>query len=339
VNEDASKPASLAAQRTSEESFNTFYSTFGNLISKISAPLAFAGLPLTAEQAVAANAQVAAKEEKTRAPASDDPDLTKIYSNAALRAIREDAGPAFGPQESFYLVPPTGGTVSYAGILTGGRSAGLEGRSGTHVPETIEEDADEFVDARESLGPPSPRSLRSSRKGGSPTASRDGGRKSTGRSTGVKTMEELELENNALKQLLDTQAKRLQMWEMSSQSQSMALQQSIRAARPPPSLPTTVSDPATFERTAAPTNDRIKELEEMLKSERAEREGLAHKNEKLMRENASLGETVGRYRSKWELLKTAARERERVKHASKTNATDSKTKGPESGEGLAPEES
>jgi hypothetical protein len=310
ANEEPSVPTPATTRRTTDDqSFNTFYNTFENLFSKLSAPLAFAGLPLTAEQAIAESAQAAAKKEKTRAPASDDPDLTKIYSNATLRSI----GPAFGPQESFYLVPPTGGTESYAGILTSRRSAGHDGRNAAHVPETIEEDADEFVDARESLGPPSPRSLRSSRKGGSPSASRDGGRKGFGMVTGAKTMEELELENNALKQLLDTQAKRLQMWEMSSQSQSMALQQSIRAARPPPSLPATISDPATLERIAASENERVKELEELLKAERVEKESLEHQNEKIARENEKLHGTIGRYRDKWESLKAGARKRESEK--------------------------
>jgi hypothetical protein len=320
VPEEAPTPVSPTALRTSDESFSTFYNTFENLFSKLSAPLAFAGLPLTAEQAIAENAKAAAKKEKTRAPSSDDPDLTKIYSGAALRAIREDAGPSFGPQESFYLVPPTGGTVSYAGILTSGRNVGHEGRSGAQVPETIEEDADEFVDARESLGPPSPRSLRSSRKGGSPTASRDGGRKGFGKSTSGKTIEELELENNELKQHLDHQAKRLQMWEMSSQSQSMALQQSIRAARPPPPLPTAISDPSALGRIASSESDRVKELEELLKAERAEKESLAHKNESIGRENERLHDTVGRYRAKWEQLKAGARKRENDKKAGVSGA-------------------
>jgi len=312
-----STPAPAAATpRPHDDSFSKFYNSFESLFSKLSAPLAFAGLPLTAEQAVAASEQASSKTEKTRARASDDPDLTRIYSTAALRAIREDAGPSFGPQESFYLVPPTGGTVSYAGILTGGRGAGHDahshGRNAAHVPETIDEDADEFVDARENFGPPSPRSLRNSRKGTSPTASRDGMKKDP-KSAGGKTMEELELENTSLRQLLDTQAKRLQMWEMSSQSQSMALQQSMRAARPPPSLPATISDPATLERLSTAENGRLKELEDLLQAERAEREVLERKHDRLAKDNEKKDVTIGRYRDKWEQLKDGARKRENAK--------------------------
>lgn len=78
----------------SDEPFTKFYSTFENLVSKITAPLAFAGLPL--------------KEPE------EDPDLKRIISRAALRAVREERG---NPAESFYVVPSTGGTVSYAGIV------------------------------------------------------------------------------------------------------------------------------------------------------------------------------------------------------------------------------
>ena len=77
-----------------DEPFTKFYSTFENLVSKITAPLAFAGLPL--------------KEPE------EDPDLKRIISRAALRAVREERG---NPAESFYVVPSTGGTVSYAGIV------------------------------------------------------------------------------------------------------------------------------------------------------------------------------------------------------------------------------
>jgi hypothetical protein len=315
-------PAQETSSRTTENTFSKFYNSYQYVFSKIPAPLLFAGLPLSPGQAPPEKQAPAKKQdkEKTRAPSSDEPDLTKMFSKAALRAIRDDVGPSFGPQESFYLVPPTGGTVSYAGILSGGG-----GRPGTAqgIPETIDEDADEFVDARENLGPPSPRSLRSSRKGASPSASRDGGRKSLKdfQSPGVnKTMEELELENATMRNLLDTQSKRLQMWELSSQSQSMALQQSMRAVRQRPDLPNTMSDPAMLERMASAepergkqdtdsdANAKLKELEEMLKAEREERLALEQKNKKME-------STIGRYRDKWEQLKAGARKKENDRKA------------------------
>ncbi|KAF2426544.1 hypothetical protein EJ08DRAFT_699842 [Tothia fuscella] len=296
----------VAPARRNSDSFATFYGAFETVFSKLSAPLAFAGLPLTAEQALAENAKATAQKEKTRAPSSDEPDLTSIYSKAAMKAIREDAGPLFGPQESFYLVPPTGGTLSYAGMVSGQRDP----RNPAHIPETIDEDADEFVDARENLGPPSPRSLRGSKKGASPSISRGESMRKSGFG---KTQEELELEVKMLRKSLDIYAQRVQMWEMSAQSQSMALQQSIRAARPTPSLPATVSDPRSIDTaSSADGNDKIKELEEMLQREREEREMLVGKNEKIAKENEKLHANIGRYREKWEQLKAGARRRERT---------------------------
>jgi hypothetical protein len=312
-----------SAQPANENTFSKFYNSYQYVFSKIPAPLIFAGFPLNPEQPSAPEKPVVAKKsekEKTRAPSSDEPDFTKMFSKAAMRAIRDDVGPSFGPQESFYLVPPTGGTVSYAGILSGSG-----GRPGTApgIPDTIEEDTDEFVDARENLGPPSPRSLRSGRKGASPSTSRDGTRQTLKEfqpSGSTKTMEELELENATMRSLLDTQSKRLQMWELSSQSQSMALQQSMRAVRQRPDLPNTISDPATLERMVSRDSEggkedadreataKLKKLEELLEAEREERLTLEKKNKKM--EN-----TIGRYREQWERLKAGARKKENDRKA------------------------
>lgn len=304
---------------SSDNTFSKFYNSYQYVFSKIPAPLIFAGFPLNPEQPAEPDKPVPVKKpgsEKTRAPSSDEPDFTKMFSKAAMRAIRDDIGPSFGPQESFYLVPPTGGTVSYAGILSG--SGGRPGTS-QGIPETIEEDADEFVDARENLGPPSPRSLRNSRKGVSPSASRDGPRKAIKDhrpSGGMKTMEELELENTTMRNLLDTQSKRLQMWELSSQSQSMALQQSMRAVRQRPDLPNTISDPATLERMISRDSTegegdakaKLKKLEDMLEVEREERLILEQTNKKME-------STIGRYRVQWERLKAGARKKENDRKA------------------------
>jgi hypothetical protein len=115
-------------------------------------------------------------------------------------------------------------------------------------------------------------------------------------------MEELELENNALRQLLDTQSKRLQMWEASAQSQSMALAKSLRfnaSARMPPQQQT--------------ESERVHELQDQLAGERVQREALEHRNEKMQRENEKLLGVLGKYKDKWEMLKENARQRERRK--------------------------
>lgn len=129
--------ADIQPQKPSDDSFSKFYTTFEGIFSKLSGPLAFAGLPLTAEQAAKDASREQSKKsekekskDKTRASSSDEPDLARIYSAAALKAIAEDVGPSFGPQESFYLVPPTGGTVSYAGVVSGGRGSTL-------IPDTL----------------------------------------------------------------------------------------------------------------------------------------------------------------------------------------------------------
>lgn len=334
-------PAAEIVPQKSEDNFSKFYNTFEGLFSKLSGPLAFAGLPLTPEQAAKDASQEASKrsdkersKEKTRATSSDEPDLAKIYSAAALKAIREDVGPSFGPQESFYLVPPTGGTMSYAGMAAGGRASVHSVRN-----ETIEEADDEFVDARESIGPPSPRSLRNSqRKGTSPSALRDGRKPQSSAGTGAqdggvlkggKTSEELELEISVLKQLLDTQAKRLQMWEMSSQSQSMALQQSIRAVRQRPDLPTLPTNPSTLKNMVSDEegeSESVVQLKALLENERRAREEAEKKGERLERENGNYKVMVGRYRDKWEQLKAGARRKEEEKRR-KTGIAESEGAG------------
>jgi hypothetical protein len=319
VRSSSPTPSAPAAHqsRPLNEGFQTFFTSFETLFSKLSAPLAFAGLPLTIEQATPQPESTAQSNDskgshsppdqrRSRSRATADPDLTNLFSAPALRAIREDAGPAFGAHESFYVVPPSGGTLSYAGIVSGRGEPG----------ENLDDDADEFVDARESIGPPSPLSVRGSgilsrsKKGQAAAALRS---KLQPKSEGGKTMEELELENNALRQLLDTQSRRLQMWEASSQSQSLALAQSLRFSRPRDTATARGSIPST-----ELESERVKEREEVLTAERAQREEQQHRMEKMERENVKLLGVLGKYREKWESLKESAREKQRNKAAAAT---------------------
>ena len=233
-----------------------------------------------------------------------------------MRAIREDGGSGIGMQDSFYWVPPSGGTVTYANMLSGRERDQLEGSHHAHagiahVPETIEEDGDEFVDARESQGPPSPRGMRGS---GGAAGRRAHQLNKDPRSAGGKTMEELELENNALREVLDMQSQRLAMWEASSQSQFQALTQSMRRHGQATTTAATATTAASNTTTTAEVHDesgRLRDLEEMLRVERAEKETVEHRIEKLARENEKLLSVVGRYREKWEVLKAGARRRDR----------------------------
>ncbi|KAE8314675.1 hypothetical protein BDV41DRAFT_533491 [Aspergillus transmontanensis] len=296
-------------QATSEEPFQRFYSTFEGLISKLSAPLAFAGLPLgsdVSEKAESAR-KTSADTKVDRQPAvsdrqsqSGDTDISRIFSRAALRAVRDSTGGGTGSTaESFYVVPTTGGTVSYAGILS---RAEKEARR-----SSFEEGDEDFVDARET--PPSPE-MRQSMMGSKGRDSR--GKDKLTSIQSPKTLEELQMENQALKHLTDTLSKRLHMWEVNAQSSSMALQQSLRAMHHqnvpspehfPQSTPAVTSPIAPLPTPAsADQEQRIRELEELI--QRSEKE-----LDKVGRENDKLRNVVGRYRDRWEKLKEGAKTR------------------------------
>ncbi|RHZ53834.1 uncharacterized protein CDV56_105047 [Aspergillus thermomutatus] len=290
----------------SEEPFQRFYSTFEGLISKISAPLAFAGLPLgseTSTQIDSARRKSSADTKVDRHHATSDrlgqftePDVSRIFSRAALRAIRDSNGTGTGnTAESFYVVPTTGGTVSYAGILT---RAEKEARR-----NSLDEADDDFVDARET--PASPE-LRQSLTGSRGRAGRAADKLTSLHNP--KTMEELQMENQALKHLSDTLSKRLHMWEVNAQSSSMALQQSLKAIHhhngPWPDHPYSAQGSSAAASPSAPmdSDQRIKEMEEHIR--RSEKE-----LERVGRENEKLRDVLGRYRERWEKLKEGAKTR------------------------------
>lgn len=299
------KPSSTTATATNAqasqgEPFQRFYSTFENLISKLSAPLAFAGLPLAGE---APGPVVPEKPPTTTATvdqerATSGPDLSKIFSKAALQAVKESNGPTImgAGAESFYVVPTTGGTISYAGILSKAeqeRRARMDG--GMMEGDGDDDDEPEFVDAREMPPTPSPEK---SRHG--PSRAWRFGPPSAGPPTlgSTKTLEELQLENQALKQLSDTLSRRLHMWEVNAQSSSMALQQSLRALQRSP----VTSDAGRPTVGGEETSDHTKELEEQLRA-------ATRDLEMLKKENTKLRGVVTRYREKWDKLKEGASRR------------------------------
>lgn len=294
---------------TSDEPFQRFYSTFGGLISKISAPLAFAGLPLGADAESPRQKSLAetkvdrhhATPERSSLPS--DPDINKIFSKAALRAIRDaNGGMPSNATESFYVVPTTGGTVSYASILF---RADKEARR-----NSAEDGADEdFVDARET--PPSPEMLHSL----------GGAKAKGGHDRNTKTLEELQMENEALRQLTDTLSKRLHMWEVNAQSSSVALQQSLRAMHHQHAVAPATSSAAPA--TQADTDRRLREMEEQLR--RQERE-----IERVSRENEKLKATLGKYRERWEKLKEGAKTRRNTESAATKSNQGTSVAKPES---------
>ncbi|KAJ4294827.1 hypothetical protein N0V88_005061 [Collariella sp. IMI 366227] len=191
--EDAPKPESITPPST-DDGFSRFYSTFGSLINRLSAPLA-------------------------QPHSTTEPDLTKIYSRATLRSLQRDGHAS----DSFYVVPTSGHTASYASILNHENKEMRRQAASIHRPDDPDDpndDEDDFVDARESQVPPS-----------SPTF-----RKRLGRSKSEKDLrnviEELHLENASLKDVLDKLSKRLHAFELNSQSSHLALAQSLRMQRP-----------------------------------------------------------------------------------------------------------
>lgn len=133
-----------------EEGFAKFYSAFENLKSRLSAPLAFAGLPLISEESDGsgttpsspAPAATSRFPGAKRATTNNEPDLTKYFSKAAIKASLTTSQAAVN--DSFYVVPTSGGTVSYAQMV------GYEEAAKNRGEEAEDDDGDEdFVDARE----------------------------------------------------------------------------------------------------------------------------------------------------------------------------------------------
>ncbi|CAP98758.1 hypothetical protein E8E15_009327 [Penicillium rubens] len=294
-----------------DEAFNRFYSAFGGLVSKVSGPLAFAGIqmgptdPVRAEQSRKSSAEVKVDRDHAvldRSMTAGEPDVNKLFSRAALRSIRDGSGAGPGnPAESFYVVPTTGGTMSYAGILT---RADKQARR-----NSIEDGDDDFVDARET---PSSPEMRHSASGSRVWAGRRGASDKLTAPQTHKTMEEMQMENETLRNLTDSLATRLHMWEVSAQSSSMALQQSIRmmhrqsGGTPDYAQPSTATTSPVATLTAPPaaadTDARIKELEEQIQRSEKKLETATHENDKLKN-------VLGRYRDRWEKLKEGAKTR------------------------------
>jgi hypothetical protein len=76
-------------QNAVDQPFQRFYSTFEGLLSKLSAPLAFAGLPLRFDETALPETQNDKAENLEEAIA--EPDVKKS-SKAALRAVKEESG-------------------------------------------------------------------------------------------------------------------------------------------------------------------------------------------------------------------------------------------------------
>ncbi|CAG7970770.1 unnamed protein product [Penicillium salamii] len=306
----AAESAAAKDSAASDDAFNRFYSAFGGLVSKVSGPLAFAGIQVgmidPREQNRKSSAEVKVDRDHAtleRSMTAGEPDVTKLFSRAALRSVQNGPGTGPGnPAESFYVVPTTGGTMSYAGILS---RAEKQARR-----NSLEEGDEDFVDARET---PSSPEMRHSASGSRIWAGRRAPSDKLTTIQNPKTVEEMQMENEALRSLTDNLSTRLHMWEVNAQSSSMALQQSIRMMHHQNSGPpipeylqgvsTNTSPVATM--TAPPVVDhdaRIKELEDQIRRSEQKLDSASHENEKLKN-------ILGRYRDRWEKLKEGAKTR------------------------------
>ena len=337
-------PAEPAKVQGSDAPFQQFYATFESLMSKLSAPLAFAGLPLSTPPTAKPPSTPSQPSPKApKAPSNPNPalppvDYSQLISHAALRAVSDST--SNNPSESFYVVPTTGGTISYAEIMS--RAEREEARAGfrsSHHRRTsnltnISED--DFVDAQSTILPHGPRG-----SGEQPSRFRRNAQEEV--KVNGKTMEELSMENQALKHLSDTLSKRLHVFEMSAQTSSAALVQSIRSLHnrspmlsPESSRGKPISGKTMVGLDSGPeeaTHRRIADLEEILRKSDAR----ARKKEE---ENVKLKEAISRYREKWESLKAGAkarRERERGGGGRRSSEAGSRRHGPEKASEEGPE--
>ena len=330
-------PPPPVTSTAADDPFARFYATFGSLISTISAPLAFAGLPLNpsstphsptkespAPTKPPAAAGATSSSRAPSAPAAADADLHRLFSRAALRALQGDGGAApLGAAESFYVVPATGGTRSYAGMMAGGGGGG-----GRQASTLTEDDDAEFVDASENPPPGSPGVPR--RPGGGPHsagagASGGGGGGGLpargGGSRGAKTYEELAVENESLRAVALDLGDRLRAFELGAQKSSLALHASMRAFSSPTGSTVGgaagagaggggVGSPRPGAEGVPPLPaGGFKVLEERLKAVEEELRLAQREARRLGKENGKLKEVIHRYREKWETIKTGARGR------------------------------
>lgn len=286
----ASAPQQSPGAPMEDVGYAKFYNTFGSIINRISAPLAFAGLPLIQEESTTSEQEVPEPTQEKRKPKTvpspnSDPDLYKIYSKAAMRVLARDG---HAPHESFYVVPSTGHTMSYANILSYAEKEKRRLESSVHgSAESVqgEEENDDFVDAREL-----PVIL-------SPGAKRRVGKASHTERELNNTIEELYTENQSLKDMLDKLSKRLHTFEASAQSSAMALAESYRLMRP-----TSPSASAKPDDSTAAVVRKSQDLEEQLLA-------TTKQMERLEKDNRKMQKTLEKYREKWEVLKAGAKAR------------------------------
>jgi len=290
-----------------DDSFSKFYSSLNSLITRIGSPftasLAFTGLPV-----------------------GEDPKDNEITSDVLPRGWTQGRGrgrnlnlPNDGG-ESFYVVPYSGGTMSYANVLR------RENASVANPPET---QVAEGRAVRRSRTYPGKEAAASSRG-----SERD---EELERFSGHdKTLEELQLENATLRRTLEQLSRNMQKWQKKSRESEKELKSSIMQLsktngqsgidflsqvqrRSWLHLPTSDDDEEYYsegrrvgemelikeeEQRTSYLDEKVKQLEEELQDRRAEMERMNKENEKLKK-------LVTKFKDRWDTLREGARKRER----------------------------
>ncbi|KAI0542958.1 hypothetical protein GGR58DRAFT_496424 [Xylaria digitata] len=289
VEDSSSRGVSDSSAASNDEGFSRFYSAFGSIINKISAPLAFAGLPLISEEQSDEQSPPPPPEITTQkrirvrhsTSNSTELDIQKLYSKAALRAVAREG---HSTNDSFYVVPTSGHTASYASILSFADKEKRRMEASAHatmgnLPE--EPDEEDFVDARESQMTHSPTLKRKAGKGNNDNI-----------------VEELYLENKSLKDMIDLLSKRLHAFESMSQNSGMRLAESMRLMRPGSPL-------SAAAKPGVPEEVFMREINELKQQNQA----LVRQNEELERSYTKARANLVRYREKWDQLKAGAKAR------------------------------
>ncbi|KAK5077028.1 hypothetical protein LTR64_005494 [Lithohypha guttulata] len=314
-------PASVVPQADTASSnasspFQQFYNKFEGVISTLTAPLAFASLPLSQPPAYQKEdgTTSTSRRPSTKVLPKSDPspaalDYSQLISNAALRAVRDNNDSGYSrPHESFLLVPTSGGTMSYADITAANYVDRELARNRHHGRVLSNASNDDFVDASSQiLSHPSGSLLQATQKMAGRSLSNADKWQSQILPNG-QTAEEIVLQNQVLRKTLNDVGKRLHSFELASQD--MRLAQSRHSLQLSPITTPENSRGKMLPVSSGRSNDagvrmaqqRIEELEEALR-----------KNDRRLSkredENVKLKETLAKYREKWEGLKAGAKAR------------------------------
>ncbi|PWW74548.1 hypothetical protein C7212DRAFT_28413, partial [Tuber magnatum] len=198
-------PPDEPKRKDPEEGFSIFYSSLNTFISRVGSPfatsLAFASLPLLNGDE--------RDEEKDREARRNVLPKSWVEKHGRGRGL-EKGWPPNDPNggESFYMVPVSGGTLSYAGVVRRDAS-----------PTNQNSPIDDFESLSRDL---SSRAL-------SPPPPQGQNQRDPGLTGHTKTKEELQLENKGLRQTIDHMSRTMQSWQRKTRESENMLKNSLMA--------------------------------------------------------------------------------------------------------------